>query len=234
MAERAPKDPIPPDPDKFTEAVNAFRRRVPMPADEWDLLTQAEREHAFKVAGVAQADLAQEVHDALERAIRDGTTLDDFKREMGDRLAEAWGGDDPVRMETVFRTNVLSAYNAGRHEVFSAPAVRRARPYLRFDAVGDSRTSEICEELDGKILPADDPFWKKHTPPLHFNCRSILVALSPEEAEEEGIAAEAPETEAEVDDGFGREPTTAGKDWQPDTSGYAPEIRAALDEKLDR
>lgn len=229
----AAKEPIPPDPDKFTEAVNAFRARVPMSDAEFDQLLETERELAFKVSGIAQADLVQEVHDSVERAISDGTTLEDFKAEVGAKLEEAWGGEDPMRLETTFRTNVMGAYNAGRHAVFSSPAVRRARPYLRFDAVEDSRTSTICEELDGKILPADDPFWNRHTPPLHFNCRSILVALSEDEVDDEGGTDDTPDPEGEVDEGFGREPSARGRDWEPDTSGYAPGIRDELESKLE-
>jgi SPP1 gp7 family putative phage head morphogenesis protein len=218
------------DPAEFEEAVRAFRRRVPMPDWKWDALTEAERELAFKVSGVAQADLATEAWEAMERAIKDGTTLEDFKKQVGPQLEAAWGKEDPARLETIFRTNALGAYNAGRHEIISHPEVRKARPYLRFDGIDDDRQTEICAALDGTVRPADDPFWHTHSPPLHFNCRSILVPLSDEEAEEEGIDKEGPDVDA--DDGFGKPPTVGG-DWEPDPSSYPGPIGAELEKKIE-
>lgn len=219
----------PPSPDRFDEAIAWHRRRVPLTDAEWQSLQQKSHDRAFKVAGVQQAQVAQAVFDDIDRAIRDGTTLDDFKAAAGAKLAEAWGGEDAHRVETVFRTNVLHSYNAGRTTVFRHPAVKEARPYLRFDATEDSRTSEICDELDGTVLPADDPFWARHTPPLHYNCRSQLTPLDREEAADEGIDDGPPDTgDAEVDEGFGR-PTA---EYEPDTSGFDPEIRRILEARL--
>jgi SPP1 gp7 family putative phage head morphogenesis protein len=219
------------DPDRFEEAIRAHRRRVPITDPAFRALSEAELERAFWVAGVTQGEAVQEIFDAIDRAIEHGTTLEKFKEDVGQRLTEAWGGEDAPRTETVFRTNTMSSYNAGRHEVFSDPAVKEARPYLRFDAVGDSRTSDICEALDGKVLPADDPFWRTHSPPLHHNCRSVLTPLDPDEAREEGITRGAPDTGgADPDDGFGRPPTPESA--TPDLTGFDPSIAAILRDRL--
>lgn len=223
---------IPPDdPAEFEEAVRFFRQRVPMPDWKWDALTEEERTFAFKVSGAAQADLATQAWEAMDKAIAQGTTLEEFKRDVGAKLEAAWGRTDPHRLETIFRTNALGAYNAGRHEILSHPEVRKARPYLRFDAVNDSRVSDVCEALDGTIRPADDPFWTTHTPPLHFNCRSVLVPLSDEEAQDEGVSGNV--VGAEADEGFGRPPPAGGgADWEPDPKDYPGPIGEVLDGKL--
>jgi SPP1 gp7 family putative phage head morphogenesis protein len=218
------------DPDRFEEAIRQFRKRVPISDEAWEALTEAEREFAFKVSGVAQADLVSDAWVEIDRAISEGTTLDDFKAAVGDRLEEAWGGADPTRLETAFRTNTQSAYNAGRHEILDHPAVKKARPFLRFDGVDDARQSEICAALDGTVRPADDPFWDSHHPPLHFNCRSILTPLSDEEADDEGIDDKGPDVEP--DEGFGSPPTVGG-DWQPDPKDYPAPIADILRGKLD-
>jgi SPP1 gp7 family putative phage head morphogenesis protein len=226
----AANDP-PADPDRFDEAVRAFRERVPMTDAEFADLMEAEKQRAFTVAGVTQARAVQEVMDALDRAIEDGTTVEEFKAAVGGTLAESWGGVDAPRLETVFRTNVMQAYNDGRADVFADPEVRKARPYLRFDAVGDSRTSEICEALDGKVLPADDSFWRTHSPPLHPNCRSIVTPLTDAEAGEEGITKGKPDTGgAAPADGFGK---ARERNPEPDISGFDPAIRAVLKDRID-
>lgn len=47
-------------------------------------------------------------------------------------------------------------------------------PYLKFDAVLDKQTTDLCRDLDGTTLPIDHPFWKRYYPPNHFNCRSTV------------------------------------------------------------
>jgi SPP1 gp7 family putative phage head morphogenesis protein len=227
-----PSVPASSDPAKFAEAVDAFRKRVPLTEGTYDELDAAEREFAFTVAGVAQADLVTDVWEALDRAIADGETLDDFKARVGDMLEEQWGGAAPARVETIFRTNVNAAYNEGRYAVFSAPAVKEARPFFRFDAIDDDRTDEDCAEANGTVLPQDDGFWDAHVPPLHPNCRCTLVALSDEEAADEGVTPDEPDSEAA--EGFGGRPSTEGADWEPDTADYPDAIGAVLDDVLGR
>jgi SPP1 gp7 family putative phage head morphogenesis protein len=229
---RPPPEP-PADPAEFKEAIEAFRKRVPMSDAEWETLTTGEREYAFKVAQVAQADVVTQVYEAIDRAVTKGTTFEAFKASVAESLETSWGGEKPGRLETIFRTNVLGAYNEGRHAIFTAPAVKRARPYWRFDGIEDARQSSICEALSkagGVLLPVDDPFWKSHVPPLHHNCRSTVVALSAEEAADEGVNDEAPD--AEPDEGFGAAPGKEGLDWDPDLSVYPAAIADELGDRL--
>lgn len=220
------------DPGKFKEAIAAFAKRVPMPKEEFNLLDQQAREYAFTVAGAAQADLVAEVYDAIGRAIEKGTTLEDFKGEVGGKLAEAWGGDKPARLETIFRTNVQSAYTEGRYSVFSAPAVKEARPYFRYELIDDGTQADDdeCLDCEGVVLPQDDPWWDTHIPPLHPNCRCSFTALSAEEAGEEGIDTEGPGAEAE--DGFGGRPSSEGSDWAPNASDYPAAVGDVLENVL--
>jgi len=228
---RPPKSPHPEvgvtaDPGKFKEAIAAFEKRVPMPKAEYELLDEQAKEFAFTVAGAAQADLVGEVYEAIERAIRDGTTLDDFKDEVGGKLAEAWEGENPARLETIFRTNVQSAYAEGRYSVFSAPAVKEARPYFRFETIDDDRRDDDCADCDGTVLPQDDSWWSEHLPPLHPNCRCSFTALSPEEAGEDGIDDKGPAVD--VEDGFGGRPSSEGSNWEPDVGDYPAAVGDVL------
>lgn len=216
------------EPDRFTEAVKAFRRRVPMTDEEFAALDVEESSRAFRVANVAQADLVQEIFDGIERAIDQGQTFEDFKAGLADRLEEGWADPGAARLETVFRTNTLTSYNAGRHEIFTRDEVAEARPYWQFRAIEDDRVDDECIEADGVVLPMDDPWWQAHIPPLHFNCRCTYVALTEDEAAEEGVTTKPPA--AEADEGFGAPPED--DPWEPDLSGYEPDLRDALVGKL--
>lgn len=48
---------------------------------------------------------------------------------------------------------------------------------LKYTAIIDSHTSEICKRLNGIVLPVDDKFWSTNTPPNHFNCRCFIEKL---------------------------------------------------------
>lgn len=50
-------------------------------------------------------------------------------------------------------------------------------PYLRYRAVMDANTSEICRPLDGITLPVNSPLWSKYAPLNHFNCRCLLEKI---------------------------------------------------------
>src|SRR5512137_2030082 len=95
-----------PDSERFPEAIESVRRRAPISRRDWDRLQAAERETAFTVANVTEMSVLQQVLDGVEAAVRDGTTLDAFRADIGPRLIESWGGEIPGRIETVFRTNI--------------------------------------------------------------------------------------------------------------------------------
>lgn len=228
----------PADPSKFQQAIEAFRRRDPITDDQLAVLTETERERAFWVAGVADADLVQQVYDEIDRAVSDGTTLEDFKDVVEDKLTAAWGAEDAGRVQTIFRTNVMGAYNGGRHEMMTDPIVLQARPYWRCDRMhgGDHSHDDadhVCGRMDGVIRPADDPIWDKAHPPFHFQCACVLTPLSRDDTAEEGGVSRVPSLGDGPADGFGRPPPGPGDEaWVPDIAAYSPELGNVLRRKL--
>jgi SPP1 gp7 family putative phage head morphogenesis protein len=91
----------------------------------------------------------------MQRALEDGTTFADFKKDAKDVFAKRGFGS--WRQETIFRTNIQTAYNVGRYKQMSE--VADSRPYWMYDAVGDARTRPAHAALDGQVYPADHEFW---------------------------------------------------------------------------
>lgn len=87
----------------------------------------------------------------------------------------------PGRIETVVRTNTNDAYNQGRLTAFQDESVKDIIAAYEYSAIIDSRTSDICLGLDGKIYKTDDPIWANITPSNHFNCRSMLIPVLTDE-----------------------------------------------------
>lgn len=196
----------PPSPKAPQEALRWLENKIPFTREERDALDERVRHRAFFVSNVAQLKLISEVHKAATKAVREGTTLDDFKREVAGRLTREWGGPKPAVVETIFRNGVQSAYNAGRLEQFNDPVVKRLRPYRAWAVVLDGRTTEfICKPLTDVVVPADSTFASSRVPPLHHRCRTGILALSREDA---GERLRSPEhyPDAPVGEGFGGDP----------------------------
>lgn len=213
------------DPVDFTEALEQFRSLVPIGDDDFEALTARAKRKAFKVSGLANLDVVQDVFDAIDDAIENGTDFEEFKDAVADAVESAWHGDveNPGwRLETVFRTNTQRAYGEGRYR--QAREVTEDRPYWQFDAVLDDATTEVCEDCQSTLLPADDPWWDEHLPPLHFNCRSTFITLTEDQARQQGGALDSG-PKADAADGFGGAPSEDGDDFEPDLSDYDPGLR---------
>lgn len=199
-----------------------------MTDEEFSLLETKSHERAFTLAGVRDLEVVSQVYAQIDRAIEDGTDLQTFKKSVKESLTSQWGKADSHRIETIFRTNVQTAYSRGRREQLRDPDVLALRPFWVYDATLDSRTSDICRELNGTVLPAGDPFWSSRTPPNHFNCRSQIRSLRPSEAKRRGIS---PRPTVEPQEGF-REAIT--DDYQPSEADYPPALWKRFQEMQSR
>jgi SPP1 gp7 family putative phage head morphogenesis protein len=191
---------------------------------DWAQLNVAAQRKAFTAADIAQLDMVAQVFRDVQVSMAKGESLDDFKKRATEKLVRAWGGSEiPGRVENIYRTNLQTAYGQGRHHQLTDPAVLSIRPYWEYVAVLDHRTSEFCKPpVHGTILPANHPWWRKHNPPLHYQCRACKRALSREQAANLGIDARGPVIPAQ--EGFG---TTDG-DWTPDLRDYPESLRKAF------
>jgi len=121
-----------------------------------------------------------------------GEATEDVVRVLKQGLAEGWSTEHTMtqlrvyltdekmynkrRLEVIARTNATSAFNQGRLETF-----RQAGDFVQFVqflAILDSRTTDICESRNGRLLRLDSPELAANTPPLHFQCRSILSPVT--------------------------------------------------------
>lgn len=214
--------------ERFREAVSWFQQRMPVTRERLAQLDAQAAQRAWWVSSVAEAEVVRQVHDSLTKAIDTGVPFEEWEREIETTLVRAWGGPKAGRVEVIFRNAAQHAYQAGRHYQMTRPGLASRRPYWKFDAVRDTRTTPVCREADGTILPSDHPWWTTHHPPLHHQCRSGVLSLTTKQAAEEGITP-APTT-LDSQDGFGATPTL--DDWDPDLDRYDPDTGAALQRKL--
>ena len=234
------KLPIKPLP--FEEAIKFFKDKVPMTADEYKALATKAKAKAFSVAGVTRLDILQDILDELRFALEAGQTLREFQKSVQEKMSDkGWTGATPYRLDTIFRTNIQTAYMAGRYQQMNSPAVVETRPYWMYSAVKDGSTRPSHKALDGMVRPHDDPIWDIWYPPNGFRCRCKVIALSPGalkrrglEVQENGAAKGIDKETGEIlkpipDKGFDHNP--GKEDWKPDLKRYDPDLKKLYKDK---
>jgi len=171
--------PLPP-----REAMAFWADKVPVTKSEWNTLSDAAKARAFVVAGLAKGDLLDAVQASLGDALAQGQTLAQWKKSVAGQGLAGLGFTD-VRLETIYRTNLQSAYQAGRYAQMQR--VADDRPYWRYTAVNDSRTRPTHRGMHGLTYPADHPFWDTYYPPNGYRCRCSVQSLSASQVESRGI-----------------------------------------------
>lgn len=170
----------------FEEAVDFLKSKISMTKDEWNELERKLQFRAFTVAALNDADMIEAVRGRLAYAVEKGETVWQSWHDIK-AMTEDWGERfSPNYWETVYRTNVQSAYNAGRLMQYQNNEPKAWE--LLF--IEDGRTSNVCRGLSGivggKTLSSKHSFWDTYGfPPYHFNCRTTFRAVYDDETEVE-------------------------------------------------
>lgn len=221
------------DVDKFDEAVDWFRSRVPYTTAQLDGIEDKARARAFWITADLELDTLQTIHSEIGDSIEKGTPFEEFKKSLRKKLDNKVGIGG-FHLETVFRNWVQTAYNTGRWYQLTDPELALLRPFLMFDAVLDSRTTERCKACDGAIKPVGDPWWLNRVPPLHHRCRSCLRSLRRKEAERRGITLDDPD-EKTFDPKWGLAPELRGDDYgRPDQARFDPAVWEAFKKRSQK
>ena len=183
------------------------------------------KQRAFTVAGIEQLDALQRIRDAVAK-LPEGASWDEAKKEIAAAISPYVGVDDDskrttasrARAEFLLRTHGFQAYAVARHQ--QQMSVARDFPYWKYETVGDSRVRPGHAALDGKVLRADDDWWKTHYPPWDWGCRCIVVAIDEDDAEELGITDSEEMPMPERSGSFTFDPTNVAIDMDALQKGY--------------
>lgn len=153
-------------------AVEDLLAREPMLALSAEAVRDAYgAQHGFALAKAMDLTITNAARDIVERGIREGRSsgAPETIAALGD-WSRAYGA-------TVYRTNVATAYSAGRqHEArFMRDAGLLAA--LRFSATLDSDVRPNHRAAHGLVADVDDPVWDQLSPPLGYNCRCAIFPV---------------------------------------------------------
>ena len=165
----------------FDDGLENFIKRYPVLADSAEELRQ--RYSKENVFGLVRSNsmiltnwLQKYIGKAMEKGLETNQILDFIKESLQER--------NRIYADTVWRTNLNTAHNAGRQ--------RQAKKYpgfivgFEFSATKDGSVRNNHKLADGLRAPADHEAWDFFTPPLGYNCRCVIRQITRPEAERKG------------------------------------------------
>lgn len=173
-------------------AVNELATKNVLTREKFDELNAAARAKAFTVAGIDAEETLLKIRDILAENISEGADLEAFRKTVLEALGEGTFLSES-HLETVFRTNIQSAFSDGQMVVLRHPLIRSGFPYAAYNAIHDhrARDNHLALEKHGiqgtNIYRIDDPVFQLFRPPWDYNDRCSWVAMTIRQAAEAGI-----------------------------------------------
>lgn len=216
------------------EAAEFWSTKATMTPREFYALADAARARAFTISGFTAASALGEAKEHLDDIIRNGGTMADFEDGLDGVYRKAGMLPlSPSRLQTVFDTNVFTAYGVGRYRQMTRPEALAARPYFRYRTLEDANVRPTHARMNGVVYPADHPFWDTWWPPCGYACRCHATAHSEGEVRTNGwrVLSTLPADVATgrpllPDQGFQSNPAKEPHEF--DWSRFPPEWRKAL------
>lgn len=153
------------------EIIAIFEARKILERAEYDQLLVWARARAFTVAGKTKEEILDVIKPLVREGIYTGKNKEWFVAQTETVLKAG-------HAKTIFQTNFATAYNYGRADAVFDPGVRGIFAAASYYVVDDDRTTDICRALIGKIIPLSEMLHGQFVPPLHFNCRTVMVFLT--------------------------------------------------------
>lgn len=174
------------------DAVKVLQNAQVFAGQDYQETARLVQEGAFAITADLAEEQVGEFRDILVRQLAEGPSLKGFSAEVEARL-KLGGALSERHIETIFRTNVHSAFSNGADKALAAPLVSDAFPYRAYFATTDRRVRETHIALENlglngtNIYRADDPTWDKFRPPWEFNCRCSWAPVTVEQAARKGV-----------------------------------------------
>ncbi|UKI55503.1 MAG: hypothetical protein L6V90_13100 [Treponema succinifaciens] len=148
------------------QALEYIRNKKLRPAFSYKDVWNEEHATAFTVAKAMQLDVLSDIKGAVEKAIENGTTFEQFKKELKPTLMQkGWWGKKKM-------TDPLSG------ETIAAQLGSDLHPYLMYRIGPSLRHREQHVRWNNLIRPKDDPIWNYIFPPNGYGCKCYTVAVT--------------------------------------------------------
>ena len=177
------------------DAIRYLEQKFPKASWAYTDLLDNAHDRAFVVAKMVDVDLATTVQRSIIDAMQEGKGYKAWAKDIDKVLAKSGWYDGQInvdaqgnakkvvtggqhRLETIYRTNVAAAYEAGRQQVIFNDREDDPFGYVMYSAIMDNRTRPTHKALHGKVMEKSDPAWSSISPPNGYNCRCTIVELT--------------------------------------------------------
>jgi HK97 family phage portal protein len=136
------------------------------------------QDYTFENIQNLEEEMANDLRAELERGIMNGEGIQKLTNRVKDVMKISKN-----RAEMIARTETNRAENYGTLQVMKNVADDYDKEWV---ASMDNRTSQICKDLNGKVIGINEKFKDPKTgdeflcPPAHVNCRSSLIYMPKE------------------------------------------------------
>jgi len=182
-----PSEPAP-------EVIKFFENKKLKPSFNWEDVWKYEHQVSFTVAKAMQLDILELIRDEVKKAIKEGRTLEQFRKELTPLLKQKgwWGVQEmtdphtketklaqlgsPHRLRVIYDTNLRTAHAAGQWD--RVQRSKQSHPYLLYELGPSKEHRKQHVQWQGLLLPADDPFWDTHYPQNGWGCKCRVRQVS--------------------------------------------------------
>ena len=124
-------------------------------------------------------DLTKKAETTALTSLDNGRTDEEVAYDVNETL------DDFIDKDVMLGGGIAvnKAYNEGRYSTFEEASENIQG--FQYSAVLDDKTCDLCAELDGKTFQDDDSDSDEYNPPVHAQCRCIIIPITTNEPEPE-------------------------------------------------
>jgi len=172
---------------EFVEATKDILERSPEVRRGFRAVQELYSEsHGFALAKSSEISLTKHIQGMISSYIATGKAVPEFEKFMEDLTP--WSR---AYAETVFRTNLASAYASGRMQQASSPELDDFIVAIRRVASLDADTRPNHRAAHGLVARKRDPIWLSLGVPAGYNCRCGFEWVDRFQAERMNIPARA-------------------------------------------
>lgn len=167
------------DIDKGYNALHTFSMYPASRVDKLLKMPWSGAHYSDRIWGRTQ-NLADELRTQLITAFMTGATISETSAAIRERFAYA----SAYQARRLIRTETNYIANQAELDSYKRLGIEE----YKYIATLDTRTSRLCQELDGQVFNSDDATAGKNFPPMHPNCRSTTIMYDAEEPLKERTA----------------------------------------------
>ena len=134
------------------------------------------KKHSYELGVITEDTVLERVRGKLSQGLEEGWEPKRMTQEINN-VTDTWVSERHA--QTIARTETGKFYNAGRIASWQDPELEGFVEAMQYDAIIDTRTTDFCKHMDGKIVDIrNQALIFKYSPPNHFQCRATWLPVS--------------------------------------------------------